>query len=137
MSSSSEKLVKQTIKLIAKKYKLDYEELKDTSKKMIKLSRVYDQEMMGMMEELLDLGNVGAPDELAEFNTEVLRLYCRIKELDDQGSDKSIKQRVWNNIEEEFQLNDEDDEEEEEEPPPPPPEIIKKKKDKKQVVVIE
>ena len=159
--SSAEKLVKQTIKLIGKNYDVDYDELKISSKKVIKLARNYDAMLLGMMEELLDLGNVGSVEELSEFNIEVLKIYCRIKELDEDGSDKHIRLRVWENIEAEFELDsdedednesvvdsdedDEDDEEEQEqvievevepEPEPEPePEIevkkVKRKKEKK------
>ena len=52
--TSAEKLVKQTIKLIGKNYDLDYENLKISSKKVIKLARNYDSVLLGMMEELLD-----------------------------------------------------------------------------------
>ena len=111
--TSVEKLVKQTIKLISKNYDLDYENLKISSKKVIKLARNYDAVLLGMMEELLDLGNVGSIEELSEFNIDVLKIYCRIKELDEDGSDKHIKLRVWKNIEAEFELDSEEESEDE------------------------
>jgi len=67
MSSSAEKLVKYTIKLISKSYDLDYEEVKTISKKVIKSARNYDDQLLGMMEEMLDLGNIGSEEELEEF----------------------------------------------------------------------
>jgi len=151
--TSAEKLVKQTIKLIGKNYDLDYENLKISSKKVIKLARNYDSVLLGMMEELLDLGNVGSIEELSEFNIEVLKIYCRIKELDESGSDKHIKLRVWENIESEFELDseedseeelDSDEEESEEEPEveqvievEPEPEVIKVKRKKEKKVEID
>ena len=152
MANSAEKLVKQTIKLIGKNYDLDYENLKISSKKVIKLARNYDSVLLGMMEELLDLGNVGSIEELSEFNIEVLKIYCRIKELDESGSDKHIKLRVWENIESEFELDSdeeseeesvvESDEEESEEEETiievePEPEVVKVKRKKEKKVEIE
>uniref|UniRef100_A0A6C0AZ02 Uncharacterized protein n=1 Tax=viral metagenome TaxID=1070528 RepID=A0A6C0AZ02_9ZZZZ len=149
MSNSAEKLVKQTIKLLSKTQDLDYEELKMDAKKLIRAARNFDETLLGMMEEIMDLGNVGAEEELEEFNPEVLKIYCRIKEIDDSGSDKSLRARVWNHIEEEFELSDDEEEEEDSEvseseeelePEPEPERVVKIKKSKKskepEVVVI-
>lgn len=111
MSTSAEKLVKQTIKLISKTQELDYEELKVDAKKVIKMARVYDSEMLAMMEELMELTNVGSAEELMEFNIEVLKIYCKIKELDDSGSERHIRERVWEYIESEFELDSDDESE--------------------------
>jgi hypothetical protein len=148
MSTSAEKLVKQTIKLIAKTQDLEYEELKIDAKKLIKAARVYDDSIFGMMEEMMDISNVSSPEELEDFNIEVLKIYCRIKELDDSGSDKSIRNRVWQNMEEEFEVGDSDDdsddgpeiEEVEDSEPEPEPEPVKvksrKPKAEKELVII-
>ena len=146
MSTSAEKLVKQTIKLIAKTQDLEYEELKIDAKKLIKAARVYDESLFGMMEEMMDISNVSSPEELEDFNVEVLKIYCRIKELDDSGSDKSIRNRVWENMELEFEVDDsEDSEDEESEPesedePEQVPEPVKvksrKPKEEKEVVIV-
>jgi len=140
MGTTSEKLVKKAIKTIADSTDLDYDQLKSACKKIIKVARNHDEELLGTMESLLDLVNVSSEEELADFDIEVLKLYCRIKELDPSGSDKSIRARVWEQFEEEmedFDSDDESDEEDEEsEPdePEPPPVIIKKKKEKKESV---
>jgi len=147
MANSAEKLVKQTIKVIAKIHELDYEELKMDTKKLIRVARNYDETLLGMMEELLDLGNVGAEEELEEFNPEVLKIYCRIKEIDDSGSDRTLRSRVWTHIEEEFEIDSDEEsesegetEDETEEEPEPEPEVVKPKKTRKpkeqEVVVI-
>jgi hypothetical protein len=115
MSNSAEKLVKQTIKLLSKTQELDYEELKLDAKKLIRAARNYDETLLGVMEELLDLGNIGSEEELEEFSSEVLKIYCRIKEIDDSGSDKTLRARVWNNIEEEFEVESDDDDSAEDE----------------------
>ena len=111
--------------------------MKGSLKKIIKMARNNDQSMLGMMEEIMDLSNIGAEEELEEFSIEVLQIYCRIKELDDSGSERQLRSRVWKNMESEFELDDEEEEEEEDsesdeeivELPPPPPE--KKKREKK------
>ena len=146
-STTCEKLVKYTIKSISKKYNLDYDELKETLRKVVKTARNYDETLLGMMEEMMDLGNVGSPEELDDFNIEVLKVYCKIKEIESDGSERHIRARVWKNIESEFELDEEtdsedesvvdsDDESEEEveikELPPPPVEKKKKKSSKKE-----
>jgi len=147
MSTSAEKLVKQTIKLISKTQDLEYEELKIDAKKLIKAARVYDETLLGMMEEMMDISNVSSPEELEDFNVEVIKIYCRIKELDDSGSDRSIRHRVWENMELEFEVDDSDedsDEEpdveevEDESEPEPEPVKVKSRKPKveKEVVIV-
>jgi hypothetical protein len=141
-STTCEKLVKYTIKSIAKKYQLDYDELKSNLKKIVKTAKNYDETILGMMEEIMDLTNVGSPEELDDFDINVLKIYCKIKDLDTEGSDKHIRSRVWKNIESEFEIEDseeeeedseeeEEDSEEEEEELPPPPIVIKEIKEKK------
>jgi hypothetical protein len=145
MSNSAEKLVKYTVKFMSKTYDINYEEAKVQCKKVIKMSKKFDEQLLGMMEELLDLSNVGSIEELAEFDINVLKMYCRIKDLDDSLPDKKIIESVWINMQEEFELDSEsgdddsdsgdesDSDEEEPEPEPEPP--VKEKK--KRVKVIE
>ena len=111
-STTCEKLVKYTLKSISKKYSLEYDELKDNLKKVIKTARNYDETLLGMMEEIMDLGNIGSPEELDDFNIEVLKIYCKIKEINSEGSEKHIRSRVWKNIESEFELDEDESEEE-------------------------
>jgi predicted site-specific integrase-resolvase len=161
MGVSAEKLVKTCIKQIAKTQELDYDEVKDDCKKVVKMARKFDEQLLALMEDLLELSNVGSPDELEEFDIDVLKMYCRIKELDDSVSDKKIRAQVWEHMQEEFELSDEDSEEdseddfseedseeESEEEPEPEPKIIevlpetekaadKPKKSKKSVTISE
>ena len=111
MSTSAEKLVKQTIKLLAKTLELDYDELKIDAKKVVKMARNFDESLLGLMEELLDLGNIGSQEELEEFSLDTLKVYCKIKEIDDSGSDRTLRARVWQHIEEEFELESDDESE--------------------------
>jgi hypothetical protein len=148
MSNSAEKLVKYTVKFMSKTYDINYEEAKVQCKKVIKMSKKFDEQLLGMMEELLDLSNVGSIEELAEFDIEVLKMYCRIKDLDDSLPDKKIIECVWVNMQEEFELESESGDESEsadddsdsdidpEEPQPLPVKVQVKEK-KKQVKVIE
>jgi len=115
-SASCEKLVKYTIKSISKKYGIDYEELKTVLKKVVKTAKNYDENILGMMEEIMDIGNVGSIEELEDFNIEVLKVYCKIKEIDiDNVSERHIISRVWKNIESEFELDEDSDEEDSDE----------------------
>jgi len=109
-STTCEKLVKYTLKSVAKKYQLDYDDLKLNLKKVVKTAKNYDQTVLGMMEEIMDLSNVGSQEELEDFDIEVLKIYCRIKDLDQEGSDKHIRSRVWKNIESEFEIDESDEE---------------------------
>ncbi len=146
-SMSAEKLVKYCIKHIAKYEELDYDKLKINSKKVIKMARDFDQQLLGLMEDLLDVVNVGSIEELYDFDIEVIRMYCRIKDLDESVSDRKLIESVWKNMQEEFELDESDseseddqvvqeepDSESESEEPPPKPEPIKKSKKKVQVV---
>ena len=136
MGTSAEKLVKYTIKFMAKTYDINYDEAKVYCKKVLKMSKKFDEQLLGMMEDLLDLNNVGSIEELSEYDIEVLKMYCRIKELDDTLPDKKIIESVWENMQEEFELDsgtDSDSDTEPESEPEPEPVIIKKKK----VVVID
>ena len=78
MAASSEKLVKKAIKTIADSSSVEYEQLKGLCKKVIKVARNHDEELLGTMESLLDLVNVSSEEELADFDIEVLKIYCRI-----------------------------------------------------------
>ena len=148
-SMSAEKLVKYTLKSIAKMQDLDYDELKSQGKKVIKMARDYDQQNLGFMEDLLDLGNVGCIEELFDFDIEVLKMYCRIKELDDSLSDRKIVESVWKNMQEEFEQESDSDSEPESEdseseteteievkPDSEPEVVIKKERRKKKVIVM-
>ena len=94
------------------------------------------------MESLLDLVNVSSEEELADFDIEVLKIYCRIKDIDSSGSERSVRARVWEHFEEEMEdfdseesdAEESDEESESEHEPEPPPVIIKKKKSKEVVV---
>ena len=150
-SMSAEKLVKYAIKYISKTQEIDYTELKSQSKKVIKMARDFDQQLLGLMEDLLDLVNVGSIEELYDFDIEVIRMYCRIKDLDDSVSDRKLIESVWKNMQEEFELDESDSESEDqvivdeetesesesEEPPPTPAKAEPIKKSKKKVQVVE
>ena len=113
MTTSAEKLVKQTIKLLSKTHDLNYEELKHDAKKLIKAARNFDDSVLGIMEEIMDLSNVSSEEELEEFDIEVIKIYCKIKEIDPEGSERHLRSRVWKNIESEFELDESEESEEE------------------------
>ena len=132
---SAEKLVKKTVKLIAESIGADYAELKKLCKRILRDAKNADETLLGQMEELLDISDVASEEELADIDIEVLKIYCRIKELDHTGSEKHIRKAVWEHIESEFDFDESDDsgdevdsESEEEEEPEPAPVIIKKQK---------
>jgi hypothetical protein len=148
---SAEKLVKSCIKQISKDNELDYSEVRDDCKKILKMAKKFDEQLLGLMEDLLDLSNVGSFEELEDFDIEVLKMYCRIKELDDSLSDKKLRVQVWEHMQEEYELSDSDSDSEdsesedeeseesgsEEEPEPEPQPEPEVKKEKKKVVIIE
>jgi len=113
MNNNYEKLVKTTIKHIAKLNNLDYEKLKVDAKKIIKLAKNYDEQLLGMMEELLDINNVSCEEELVDIDIDVLKIYCHIKEIDlESSSDRGIRRKVWENIEIENEFEDSEDSDE-------------------------
>jgi hypothetical protein len=144
---SAEKYVKHALKLIAKVNGVDYEKLKISVKKVIKEARNHDQRQLGLMEELLDLtNNVSCLEDLDEYDMEVLNIYCQIKDIDQSGTEKAIKARVWENFEEEYGDSEEDSIESESSEPEdeseveveivskkPKPVVIMKKKEAKVV----
>ncbi len=143
METSVEQIVKLTIKTIAKKQELDYSELKSDCKKITKMAKKVDEQLMGIIEELMDIGNVGSEDELGEFDIATLEMYCRIKDLDfEELSEKKIRSLVWENMQEEFELSDSEEESdsesesesEDEEPEIVIPEPVKEKKKKVKIV---
>ena len=144
MNNNYEKLVKTTIKHIAKLNNLDYEKLKVDAKKIIKLAKNYDEQLLGMMEELLDINNVSCEEELVDIDIDVLKIYCRIKEIDmESSSDRGIRRKVWENIEMENEFDESEDSDEsddndfiedvsesEQEPEPEPEPVVKKERTK-------
>ena len=139
MAANSEKLIKKAIKLISESTEIEYEELKIVCKKVLRAAKNYDQQILGTMEELLDLGDISSEEELVDFDIEVLKIYCKIKDLDPSGSEKSIRARVWEHFEEELEMesdSNESEEEESDEEPEPEQVVIKKKKEKKVSVEI-
>jgi hypothetical protein len=144
MNNNYEKLVKTTIKHIAKLNNLDYEKLKVDAKKIIKLAKNYDEQLLGMMEELLDINNVSCEEELVDIDIDVLKIYCRIKEIElESSSDRGIRRKVWENIEMENEFDESEDSDEsddndfiedvsesEQEPEPEPEPVVKKERTK-------
>ena len=139
MSAISEKLVKKTIKLISESTNIEYSELKKLCKKVLRDAKNTDERLLGTMEELLDLGEVASEEELVDFDIGVLKIYCKIKELDYNVPEKQLRKNVWDHIESEFDIDDSDDDDEDsgddiepesESEPEPEPVVIKKKKSK-------
>ena len=112
MSAISEKLVKKAIKLISESTNIDYSELKKLCKKVLRDAKNTDERLLGTMEELLDLGEVASEGELVDFDIDVLKIYCKIKELDYNVPEKQLRKNVWVHIESEFDVDDSDDDDE-------------------------
>jgi len=106
---NTEKLLKYAIKTIAKATDLDYDELKDISKKSLKMAKKYDSELLGRIEEILELQDITSEEETTEFDVDTLRLFCRIKEIDHSDSEKSVRHQVWKYLEEQLDMDDSDD----------------------------
>jgi hypothetical protein len=112
---NAEKLVKLTLKVIAKSFEVEYDELKLNAKKVIKMAQTHDERTLGMMEELMDLSEIGSKEELADYDIETLKIYCKIKEIDyEKLSEKGIRAAVWDNMESEYSESDSESESEDE-----------------------
>jgi hypothetical protein len=104
-----EKLVKLTLKVIAKSFEVEYDELKLNAKKVIKMAQTQDEKTLGIMEELMDLSEIGSKEELNDYDLETLKIYCRIKEIDySKLSEKGLRAAVWDNMESEYSESDSD-----------------------------
>jgi len=138
---NSEKIVKLAIKTIAKATDMEYEELKAVSKKVLKMAKTYDSELMARIEEILELQEVTSEEEMLEFDVDTLKMFCDVKEIEHSGTEKSVRHNVWKYLEEQFEMDDDSESEEgsedlgsepEEEPEPeeviPVPVKVSKKK---------
>lgn len=107
---NTEKIVKLTIKTIAKATDMDYEELKSASKKVLKLAKNYDSEMLSRIEEIIELQDVTSEEEVLEFDIDTLKLFCKIKDIEHSDTEKSIRVNVWKYLEEQFEMDSDDSE---------------------------
>ena len=103
-------------KTISKATDLDYDELKDASKKGLKMAKRYDSELLGRIEEILELQDIISEEEMLEFDIDTLKLFCKIKEIEYSDTEKSIRHQVWKFIEEQLDMDDSDDSDDESEP---------------------
>lgn len=135
---NSEKIVKLAIKTIAKATDMEYEELKTVCKKVLKMAKTYDLELMARIEEILELQDITSEEELHEFDIDTLKMFCDIKEIDHSDTEKSVRHNVWKYLEEQFDVDDSgsDDESEPDEESEPEPEPVKVSKKKKSVEII-
>ena len=138
---NSEKIVKLAIKTIAKATDMGYEELKSVSKKVLKMAKTYDSELMARIEEILELQDVTSEEEILEFDLDTLKMFCDIKEIEHSNTEKSVRHNVWKYLEEQFEIDDSDsdsdegsdleeepDSDPEPEPVPEPVNVLKKRK---------
>jgi len=136
---NSEKIVKLAIKSIAKATDMEYEELKSVSKKVLKMAKTYDSELMGRIEEILELQDVTSEEEMLEFDVDTLKMFCDIKEIEHSGSEKSVRHNVWKYLEDQFEVedseSDDESEEESDDEPEPDPEPVPVKVSKKKIPV--
>lgn len=103
---SVQHIFKHAIKTISKEYEIPYENLKVSLKKHIKMIKNFDENVLNMIEEVIELDEVTSIDELKQYNPDVLKLYCRLKEIDSSGTDTVVLKRVWQFIEENMESDD-------------------------------
>ena len=141
---NSEKIVKLAIKRIAKATDIKYEELKAISKKVLKMAKTYDLELMARIEEIIELQDVSSEEELLEFDVDTLKMFCDVKEIDHSDTEKSVRHNVWKYLEEQFDVDDSDlddsdsdgSESEPESEEEPEPVRVKSSKKKKVVEIV-
>jgi hypothetical protein len=145
---NTEKIVKLAIKTIAKATDMDYEELKGASKKVLKMAKNYDSEMLSRIEEIIELQDVTSEEEVLEFDVDTLKLFCKIKDIDHSDTEKSVRVNVWKYLEEQFEMDSDEESDDESEGSEdfdedsaeeiePEPEPVRPKSAKKKVQVIE
>jgi hypothetical protein len=106
--------VKKTLKLISNQYEIPYEELKSTVKKYLKLAKSFDENLYTNIEELLELVEISNVEEINDYDISVLKMFCKLKQLDPSGSEKEVRKRVTQYFEDLFEELDELSDSEEE-----------------------
>ena len=106
--------LKKTLKLISKEYEVPYEELKGTARKYLKTAKTYDESLYQRIEELIELNDISDVAELNEYDIDVIKMFCKLKDIDFSGSEKEIRKRVAQFFEDLFEDLEELDSESEE-----------------------
>ena len=106
--------LKKTLKLISKEYEIPYEELKGTARKYLKTAKTYDESLYQRIEELIELNDISDVAELNEYDIDVIKMFCKLKEIDFSGTEKEIRKRVAQFFEDLFEDLEELDSESEE-----------------------
>ena len=106
--------LKKTLKLISKEYEIPYEELKGTARKYLKTAKTYDESLYQRIEELIELNDISDVVELNEYDIDVIKMFCKLKDIDFSGSEKEIRKRVAQFFEDLFEDLEELDSESEE-----------------------
>ena len=106
--------LKKTLKLISKEYEIPYEELKGTTRKYLKTAKTYDESLYQRIEELIELNDISDVAELNEYDIDVIKMFCKLKEIDFSGTEKEIRKRVAQFFEDLFEDLEELDSESEE-----------------------
>ena len=111
--------LKKTLKLISKEYEIPYEELKGSARKYLKTAKTYDESLYQRIEELIELNDISDVAELNEYDIDVIKMFCKLKEIDFSGTEKEIRKRVaqfFEDLFEDLEELDSSDEESESEP---------------------
>jgi len=106
--------IKKTLKLISNQYDISYEELKSTAKKYLKLAKNFDENLYTNIEELLELVEISNVEEINNYDISVLKMFCKLRQLDPSGSEKEVRKRVTQHFEDLFDELDELSDSEEE-----------------------
>ena len=117
-----EAILKKTLKLISNEFELKYEDLKNCSKKYLKNAKSYDKNLYSNINELIELNDISSIEELDEYDIEILKMYCKLRDIDPSGSDSSVRKRLAEYFEDYFEDLDYTDSEESDEEPDSDPE---------------
>ena len=118
-----ESMLKKTLKLISNDFELKYEDLKNCNKKYLKAAKSYDKNLYSNINELIELNDISSTEELDEYDIEILKMYCKLRDIDHSGSDSSVRKRLAEYFEDYFEdLEYTDSEESDEEPDSDPEE---------------
>ena len=110
----AEVILKKTLKHLSSTFKISYNDIKMASRKYLKVARNQDENFYSTVEQLLDLTEVSSEEELGEIDLGVLKLYCRLKDLDETVSEKHIRKNIWEHLMEEYDDDEEEDDEDDE-----------------------
>lgn len=98
-----EVILKKSLKVISKEYQIKYEDLKSVSKKYLKSAKEFDESLYPSIDSLIELNDISSIEEIDEYDIDIIKMYCKLREIPCSGSEKEIRKNVTEYFEELFE----------------------------------